>query len=80
MKTHKDAVRLVIAPFGEGATLPSSDRLWDPEMDIRWMSGFGEFSFQFLEWMSSIWVFSLLFLEQFTVMRPGVVEIGTLRL
>ena len=55
----------MIAPFGEGATLPSSDRLQDPEMDIRWMSAFGVFGF----WFS----------EQITVKKLGVVEIGTLR-
>ena len=41
----KAIVRLVIAPFGKGATLPSGDRLRDPEMDISWMSAFGVFSF-----------------------------------
>ena len=71
---------MVIAPFGKGATLPSGDRLWDPEMDIRQMSAFGEFGFQFSEQMSSIRVFILLFSEQITVMRLGVVEIGTLGL
>ena len=72
-------VKLVIAPFGEGASLPSGNRLSDLEMDISggcWDSVC--LAFGFWNGCPACGLVSLLLLERSSVRKPDAVEIGTL--